>query len=67
MIAAAATEGGTCGRCDTKHLDSVIAKLREVGNEVEVGPDWVELKETAGYLRRMLKPSYPGFPTDSDQ
>ncbi len=66
MIATAAT----CGEaqiCDVipKHLDPLTAKLKEVGAEVEVGPDWIKVRG-----KTKLHPSdvktfpYPGFPTD---
>ncbi|MGI6319134.1 MAG: UDP-N-acetylglucosamine 1-carboxyvinyltransferase [Dethiobacteria bacterium] len=66
MIAAAATRGeALVADVIPKHLDSVIAKLREVGNEVEVGPDWVRVKGNSRLSPADVKTfPYPGFPTD---
>ena len=47
-----------------KHLDAVIAKLKEVGSEIEVGPDWVRVKGNSRLLPTDVKTfPYPGFPT----
>jgi UDP-N-acetylglucosamine 1-carboxyvinyltransferase len=48
------------------HLDAVIAKLREAGAHVAVGPDWIEVDMQG---RRPLAVNlrtapHPGFPTD---
>ncbi|RJX26740.1 MAG: UDP-N-acetylglucosamine 1-carboxyvinyltransferase [Dethiobacter sp.] len=66
MIAAAATKGeALVAEVIPKHLDPIIAKLKEVGAHLEVGPDWVRVKGN-----NMLFPAdvktfpYPGFPTD---
>ena len=66
MIAAAATNGqATVIDIIPKHLDPLTAKLKEMGADVEVGPDWITVKG-----REVLQPSdvktfpYPGFPTD---
>lgn len=66
MIAAAATRGEVLvADVIPKHLDSIIAKLREVGNEVEVGPDWVRVKGNSRLSPADVKTfPYPGFPTD---
>lgn len=66
MIAAAATRGeALVADVIPKHLDSIIAKLREVGNEVEVGPDWVRVKGNSRLSPADVKTfPYPGFPTD---
>lgn len=66
MIAAAATEGEALLQdVIPKHLDPVIAKLREVGAEVEVGPDWLKVKGNSHLNPSDVKTfPYPGFPTD---
>lgn len=66
MIAAAATEGNVL-LCDVipKHVDSIIAKLREMGVTVDVTDDQIRV------IGRSLPQAvdiktfpYPGFPTD---
>ena len=66
MIAAAATRGEVLvEEVIPKHLDAVIAKLKEVGSEIEVGPDWVRVKGNSRLLPTDVKTfPYPGFPTD---
>ena len=66
MIAAAATRGeALVADVIPKHLDSIIAKLKEVGNDVEVGPDWVRVKGNSRLSPADVKTfPYPGFPTD---
>lgn len=66
MLAAAST-GGSVRVEDVipKHLESITAKLREVGANVEVEPETIKVEGLEA-----LKPSdiktfpYPGFPTD---
>ena len=66
MLAAAST-GGSVRVEDVipKHLESITAKLREVGANVEVEPETIKVEGL-----EPLKPSdiktfpYPGFPTD---
>lgn len=67
MIAAAATGGEVLIKdIIPKHLDAIIAKLKEVGVNLDIGLDWVLIKGSPG----CLMPSdvktfpYPGFPTD---
>jgi UDP-N-acetylglucosamine 1-carboxyvinyltransferase len=50
---------------DPAHLDAVIAKLREAGAKVTVGPDWIEV-EMKGRPRAvdLRTAPHPGFPTD---
>jgi len=66
MIAAAATGGeAVIEEVIPKHLDSIIAKLREVGKELEVGPDWIKVMANNPFYPLDLKTfPYPGFPTD---
>ncbi|NMB36057.1 MAG: UDP-N-acetylglucosamine 1-carboxyvinyltransferase [Firmicutes bacterium] len=66
MIAAAAT-GGDLLIEDVipKHLDPVIAKLRETGVPLAIGPDWIKvLPRNALYPADVKTFPYPGFPTD---
>lgn len=66
MIAAAATQGEVLVEdVIPKHLDPVIAKLKEVGVPLEIGPDWIRV--LAGSRRSPADVKtfpYPGFPTD---
>lgn len=68
MMAAAASKGDvTITNCITKHLDSISAKLIEMGINVEENDDGDEIR--VSYTKRPSKASiktmpYPGFPTD---
>lgn len=66
MIAAAATHG--CVRVNNvipKHLESVAAKLEEIGVSVEELDDAVIVKGTECITRTSVKTHpYPGYPTD---
>lgn len=68
LIAAAASKGDiTITNCITKHLDSLTAKLIEMGLEVEEHIDGDEIR--VKYIKRPTKTTiktmpYPGFPTD---
>ncbi|MBQ8746948.1 MAG: UDP-N-acetylglucosamine 1-carboxyvinyltransferase [Clostridia bacterium] len=66
MIAAAATKG--CVRINNvipKHLESVAAKLEEMGVSVEELDDAVVVKGTDTMTRTSVKTHpYPGYPTD---
>ena len=69
MIAAAATGGDVCIKnVIPKHLDSVTAKLIEMGAIVEEGDDSVRVtvKEPLKGVNIKTTP-YPGFPTDVQQ
>lgn len=66
MIAAAAT-GGELLLEDVipKHLDPVIAKLKEIGVPLTIGSDWVQVLPGNSLLPADVKTfPYPGFPTD---
>ena len=66
MIAAAATNGDvTIKNCIPKHLDSISAKLVEMGITVEESGDSIRVKCDKRPKRVNLKTMpYPGFPTD---
>lgn len=66
MVAAAAT-GGRIRVCSMvpKHVETISAKLTEMGATVEEGVDWVAVTGTP--IRKNINIStlpYPGFPTD---
>lgn len=66
MIAAAAT-GGDVLLCEVipKHLDPIVAKLREMGTTVEAADDQVRVVGPAHPRAVDVKTfPYPGFPTD---
>lgn len=69
MIAAAATRGSvTLENVIPKHLESVTAKLREIGAEVLEMDDCIQVNGREVYRAIDVKTSpYPGFPTDLQQ
>lgn len=66
MIAAAATKGDvTIRNIIPKHMESLSAKLVEMGAKVEEGGDWIRVLGAEKILRANIKTlPYPGFPTD---
>ena len=69
MVAAAATRSSvTVSNVIPRHLESITAKLQEMGVSVEEGDDYIRIlePEADGYLRpiRVKTTFYPGFPTD---
>jgi len=69
MIAAAATKGDvTITNVIPKHLESISAKLREMGATVEEGDDSVRVTVDKKLKGVNIKTTpYPGFPTDVQQ
>jgi UDP-N-acetylglucosamine 1-carboxyvinyltransferase len=66
MIAAAITGGDiVLDEVIPEHIEALIAKLREIGVQIEAGPDRVRMI-SAGRLRPadITVLPYPGFPTD---
>lgn len=68
FLVAAAISGGkvVCRATQPDTLDAVLAKLREAGADIELGPDWISLdmhgeRPKAVNLRTV---PHPGFPTD---
>ena len=66
MLAALATKGDiTLKNCITEHLDSIIAKIKEVGGHVEDYGDsirvWCDKRPKKAIIKTL---PYPGFPTD---
>jgi UDP-N-acetylglucosamine 1-carboxyvinyltransferase len=69
LIAAAATGGEikVCGILP-EYQSPVVSKLKEMGAEVEQGPDWIQLKAGEYLAATTVKTMpYPGFPTDMQQ
>ncbi|MFS0557634.1 UDP-N-acetylglucosamine 1-carboxyvinyltransferase [Brevibacillus sp. 179-C9.3 HS] len=69
MIAAAATNGNVMvENVIPKHLESVTAKLREIGAQVVEQDDSIQVIGYESYRSIDVKTSpYPGFPTDLQQ
>ncbi|SHE86694.1 UDP-N-acetylglucosamine 1-carboxyvinyltransferase [Clostridium fallax] len=69
MIAAAATSGDvTIKNVIPKHLESISAKLIEMGASVEEGDDSIRVKVLKPLKGVNIKTApYPGFPTDIQQ
>lgn len=69
MIAAAATKGNVIlENVIPKHLESVTAKLREIGVAIEVDGDSIHVMGQENYRSIDVKTNpYPGFPTDLQQ
>ena len=69
MIAVAACGGeGTVKNVIPKHLESISAKLVEMGAEVDEGDDYVTVKSDKNLKGVNIKTlPYPGFPTDAQQ
>jgi len=69
MIAAAATAGDVVvSGVIPKHLESISAKLLEMGEDVTEGDDFVRVRGTRKPRKVNIKTlPYPGFPTDLQQ
>jgi UDP-N-acetylglucosamine 1-carboxyvinyltransferase len=69
MIAAAATRGDVViDNVIPKHLESVTAKLKEIGAEVQEYDDAIRVTGRSNYYAVDVKTQvYPGFPTDLQQ
>ncbi len=66
MVAAVATDGEIVVEdVIPKHLEAITAKLREVGAEIDLQADRVQIKRGPKLLPVDVKTfAYPGFPTD---
>lgn len=66
IMAAASTDGNVMVKdVIPKHLEAVIAKLKEIEVDLEVGEDWILIKGCASPRSANIKTfPYPGFPTD---
>lgn len=66
MLAAIASKGDiTIHNCITKHLEPVIAKIQEIGGNVDANGDHVRVWWTKRTTKANVKTlPYPGFPTD---
>ena len=52
-----------------EHIDSLLSKLEEMGVNLEIGSDYVTIKEPTSNLKatNIKTAVYPGFPTDLQQ
>ncbi|MER3424570.1 MAG: UDP-N-acetylglucosamine 1-carboxyvinyltransferase, partial [Nitrospiraceae bacterium] len=66
LVAGAMTGGDLCvDRCEPKHLEAVIMKLRETGAEITEEKEMIRLKVHSRLRGVDVKTfTYPGFPTD---
>ena len=66
MLAAIASKGDlTLTNCITKHLESITAKILEIGGNVEDNGDSIRVWYTKRPNKAIIKTlPYPGFPTD---
>ncbi len=66
MIAGAITGGNvTVKNIIPKHMESLSAKLAEMGAEIREGDDWINVKANIPLKSVSVKTmTYPGFPTD---
>jgi UDP-N-acetylglucosamine 1-carboxyvinyltransferase len=67
FLCAVAAAGGNVlvKHCRPDTLDAVLVKLREVGLQVETGPDWIRAKMKGRPKAVNFRTSeYPAFPTD---
>lgn len=66
MVAAAATGGKICVKnIVPKHMESVSAKLREIGIPLEIGDNSITVSGAPNFRGTAIRTNpYPGFPTD---
>ncbi len=66
MLAAIASKGDiTIKNCITKHLESIIAKIVEIGGNVDANGDHLRVWYSKRTHKAIIKTlPYPGFPTD---
>lgn len=68
IIAALLGNNLTINKIIPSHIESLISKLKEAGVKMQVGEDYVTVKEVGNYKAVKVKTLvYPGFPTDLQQ
>lgn len=68
IIAALLGSDLTINKIIPSHIESLISKLKEAGVKMEVGEDYITIKEVGNYKSVKVKTLvYPGFPTDLQQ
>ena len=65
LLAALAGSGVTVSHCEPKHVAALLTLLRRAGVKLEVGADYITVKEGGPYTSVSVRThEYPGFPTD---
>jgi len=68
IMASAVGEDVTVTNCIPQHIESLLAKLEEMGVNMEIGDDYVRIKESNNLDAVNIKTMpYPGFATDLQQ
>ena len=68
IIAALLGNNLTINKIIPSHIESLISKLKEAGVKMEIGEDYITVKEIGNYKAVKIKTLvYPGFPTDLQQ
>ena len=68
IIAALLGNDLTINKIIPSHIVSLISKLKEAGVKMEIGEDYITVKEVGNYKAVKVKTLvYPGFPTDLQQ
>ena len=68
IIAALLGNDLTINKIIPSHIESLISKLKEAGVKMEIGEDYITVKEVRNYKAVKVKTLvYPGFPTDLQQ
>jgi len=68
IIAALLGKDLTINKIIPNHIESLISKLKEAGVKMEIGEDYITVKEVGSYKAVKIKTLvYPGFPTDLQQ
>lgn len=68
IIAALLGSDLTINKIIPSHIESLVSKLKEAGVKMEVGEDYITVKEVGNYKAVKVKTLvYPGFPTDLQQ
>ena len=68
IIAALLGNNLTINKIIPSHIESLISKLKEAGVKMEIGEDYITVKEIGNYKAVKVKTLvYPGFPTDLQQ
>ena len=68
IIAALLGKDLTINKIIPNHIESLISKLKEAGVNMEIGSDYIKVKNIGEYKAVKVKTLvYPGFPTDLQQ
>ena len=68
IIAALLGKNLTINKIIPNHIESLVSKLKEAGVNMEIGTDYITIKNVGEYRAVKVKTLvYPGFPTDLQQ